>query len=137
MEYPLYYTLEEAETLLPRVEEKIQRLRKIHKALEFLSSINIENEADNPDVDLIITRLNMKYYKRVYLYHKYLTELLTMGVIIKDIRLGIVDFYAKYEGRSIHLCWRIGEKEIKYWHEINEGFVGRQPIDILHQKHTL
>lgn len=136
MEYPIYYTVEEAKLLLPRVEEKIYKLMKIQKALEFLSTINIENEEGNLDVDLMITKLNMNYYKKLYFYHKYLTELLTIGVVVKDVHKGLVDFYAKYEGRDIHLCWRLGEKEIKFWHEIHEGYTGRQPIDRLYQKPT-
>lgn len=135
MEYPIYYNIEEARLLLPTVEEKLRKLIRIQKVLELLGTINIENDGPNQEVELLLTNLNMKYYKKLYLYHKYLAELLTMGVIVKDLRQGLVDFYSKYQGRDIHLCWKMGEKDISHWHEIEEGFAGRQSTDIL-EKNT-
>ncbi len=134
MEYPVYYSLEEARLLLPIVEEKILKIVKTHKALELLSTINIENQEGEQEVDLMITKLNMNYYKRLFYYHKYIAELLTMGVVIKDIQKGLVDFNAKHEGRDIYLCWHLGERDIGYWHEVSDGFTGRQSITLLEKK---
>jgi len=131
MEYPIYYSITEARVILPTVEEKLLKLMKVHKALDFLSNINIENEAGNPEIDLMVTKLNMNYYKKLYFYHKYLGQLLSMGVVIKDVQQGLIDFYAKHQGRDIHLCWKLGEKDITHWHEIDVGFAGRRPIDML------
>jgi hypothetical protein len=52
-----------------------------------------------------------------------------LGVLIKDINLGLLDFPALKDGRGVYLCWRYGEGEIAYWHEIEAGFAGRQPIE--------
>ena len=134
MEYPVYYSLEEARLLLPILEEKLLKLIQIQKALEFLSTVNVENESGGQEIDLMITKLNMKYYKKIYLYHKYIAQLLSLGVVIKDLQQGLIDFNAKYGGRDIFLCWRIGEKDIHFWHEIEEGFAGRQPIERLEKK---
>ncbi|MSR85827.1 DUF2203 family protein [Candidatus Woesearchaeota archaeon] len=134
MQYPVYYSLEEARLLLPIVEEKIIKILKTHKALELLSTVNIENEEAEQELDLMITKLNMNYYKRLFFYHKYIAELLTIGVVIKDIKKGLVDFNAKHEGRDIYLCWHLGEQDIRYWHEIGDGFTGRQPITLLDKK---
>lgn len=60
-----------------------------------------------------------------------LDELTLIGVEIKDWALGIVDFPARFNGRHILLCWRWGEPTVGYWHEINEGFSGRKPIEML------
>ena len=129
MKYPIYYTLEEARLLLPRVEEKVRKLRKISTRLEFLRTLHIQNEGGNHGIELLIMKVQMNYYKNLFLYHKCLAELLSIGIIIKDMRMGLVDFYGKYQGRDIHFCWSLGEKDISYWHEIDEGFAGRQPID--------
>ena len=134
MGYPVYYSLEEARLLLPTLEEKLLKLIKIQKALEFLSTVNVENESGGQEIDLIITKLNMKYYKKIYLYHKYIAQLLAMGVVIKDVQQGLIDFNAKSDGRDIFLCWRIGEKDIHFWHELDEGFAGRQSIELLEKK---
>jgi hypothetical protein len=50
------------------------------------------------------------------------------GAILKDINSGLVDFLALRDGQEVYLCWRFGEPEIQYWHDIETGFAGRQPI---------
>lgn len=52
-----------------------------------------------------------------------------VGIEVKDFEQGIVDFPARYQGRFIMLCYRPGEGRIRYWHEVEDGFAGRQPID--------
>ena len=53
------------------------------------------------------------------------------GVEVKDFEHGIVDFPARYQGRFIMLCYRPGEGRIRFWHEVDDGFAGRQPIEAL------
>jgi hypothetical protein len=57
-----------------------------------------------------------------------LHRILATGVQVKDINTGLLDFSAKKDGREVYLCWRYGEDQIEYWHEIEAGFAGRQPI---------
>lgn len=57
-------------------------------------------------------------------------EIGNMGVIVRDIDQGLVDFPAERYGERVYLCWKYGEKEIAYWHEAREGFLGRKPIKI-------
>jgi hypothetical protein len=52
-----------------------------------------------------------------------------MDVLIKDINLGLLDFPALKDGREVYLCWQYGEGDIAFWHEVEEGYAGRQPID--------
>ena len=51
------------------------------------------------------------------------------NVLIKDINLGLLDFPAWKDGREVYLCWQYGEEDIAFWHEIEAGYAGRQPID--------
>jgi len=53
-------------------------------------------------------------------------QLQSSGVILKDINIGLVDFLSMRDGREIYLCWQYGEEEIRYWHEIDSGFAGRE-----------
>jgi len=55
-------------------------------------------------------------------------EIEVMGIELKDIDAGLIDFPALFEGRVIYLCWRLGEDSIGYWHEMSTGFAGRRPI---------
>jgi hypothetical protein len=50
------------------------------------------------------------------------------GALFKDINLGLLDFLALKEGREVYLCWKYGEQDIAFWHEIEAGYAGRQPI---------
>jgi hypothetical protein len=52
-----------------------------------------------------------------------------LGVLVKDPDTGLVDFPARREGEPVLLCWRVGEDEVAYWHDLVEGFAGRRPID--------
>lgn len=51
-----------------------------------------------------------------------------LGVQLKDLELGLVDFPAEREGRHVLLCWQYGEPEVAFWHGAEEGFAGRKPI---------
>jgi hypothetical protein len=59
----------------------------------------------------------------------FMEELSQLGVELKDCRRGIVDFPAKHMGRPVCLCWMRSEEQLQYWHECDEGFASRQPID--------
>jgi hypothetical protein len=52
-----------------------------------------------------------------------------LGVVVKDIDLGLCDFPHIREGRVVYLCWKLGEKEIRWWHEVTSGYNDRCPID--------
>ena len=51
-----------------------------------------------------------------------------LGVIVKDVDSGLVDFPSLRDGVPVFLCWQLGEDEIAYWHELEEGFAGRKPV---------
>jgi hypothetical protein len=50
------------------------------------------------------------------------------GAQLKDLRTGLVDFLSRRQGREVFLCWRYGEPEVRYWHDLEAGFAGRQLI---------
>jgi hypothetical protein len=52
-----------------------------------------------------------------------------LGVTVKDLDLGLLDFPALREGRDVELCWHVGEDAVGFWHEVGEGYAGRKPID--------
>jgi hypothetical protein len=55
-------------------------------------------------------------------------QILDTGVLIKDINIGLLDFPALRDGREVYLCWQHGEGDIAFWHEVDAGYAGRQPI---------
>ncbi len=56
-------------------------------------------------------------------------EILAAGAEIKDINSGLLDFPAMRQGREVCLCWKLGEPAVQFWHEVDAGFAGRQPIE--------
>ncbi len=58
----------------------------------------------------------------------YVRELQKLGIELKDFHTGLIDFRAVHDGREVYLCWRLGEPEVAYWHELTAGFAGRQKL---------
>jgi hypothetical protein len=59
---------------------------------------------------------------------EYERELMKLGIELKDYYTGLIDFPCWMDGREVYLCWRLGEPEVGYWHEVEAGFAGRQKI---------
>ena len=57
-----------------------------------------------------------------------LGEIVELGGAPKDVGLGLVDFLHLRDGREVHLCWKYGEREIRHWHGLDEGYAGRKPL---------
>ena len=56
-------------------------------------------------------------------------QVLDTGVQIKDVNIGLLDFSALRDEREVYLCWKYGEEDIAFWHEVDAGYAGRQPIE--------
>ncbi len=56
-------------------------------------------------------------------------EIQSLGIVVKDLDVGLIDFPTLFRGNEVYLCWRIGEDDLSYWHGVNEGFAGRKTID--------
>ena len=55
-------------------------------------------------------------------------------MLVKDLDIGLCDFPHMMDGRVVYLCWKLGETEIRWWHEVNSGYSGRQPLE--HEKES-
>ena len=51
------------------------------------------------------------------------------GIVLRDIDRGLVDFPAVIDGREVYLCWELGEDDVAYWHDLDSGYRGREPLD--------
>jgi hypothetical protein len=129
------FTLEEANALLPVVEtlleqaiaakEEAERLEGEIQSLRqriFLSggmTVDVAGVARNrTETEALVQRAK-----------EALAEIDTIGVQVKDLDTGLLDFPCRIEGELVLLCWRRGESRIEYWHTLEAGFRGRQPLD--------
>lgn len=122
-----YFTIEEAEILLPKIEKILRRTIQLDKAIELLSSIEIEVYDDYANLRRI-TKTNKQFHKLSYELYANIEKLEDMGCLIKDLDTGLMDFYYRFEGRDIFLCWKLGENGIKFWHEVDSGYMARKQI---------
>lgn len=123
-----HFEIEEAQKVLPIVNRTVRRLMKLNKTIMLMNSIEIDTNDLSFEQFQNITRMNKDYHRLSYDFYKTLEDLESIGCILKDVEQGLVDFFSSFEGRDIFLCWKVGEKEIRYWHEIHAGVKGRQPI---------
>lgn len=124
---PRYFTLAEAkETLLfirPLMED-VQQIRQKILANQPEAWPAIEKSAGNGG-NRALSKIVQDFEKLEELIHR----IQATDVLIKDINLGLLDFPALRNGREVYFCWQYGEEDIAFWHEVEAGFAGRQPID--------
>lgn len=69
-----------------------------------------------------------RYINALEEIHESLKSIHEMGVIVKDLEMGLCDFPYLMDGRVVYLCWKLGEERIEWWHEIHDGYTGRQTL---------
>ncbi|HEY6075132.1 MAG TPA: DUF2203 domain-containing protein [Anaerolineales bacterium] len=123
---PHYFSLEEASSLLDELRPAIEEIMQIHQRVIELRPDAwqaIEKSAGNGG-SLAASRLLPEFDRLRSLVH----QVQDHGVILKDMGLGLLDFPSLREGREVYLCWKYGEDRIAFWHEVEAGFMGRQPL---------
>lgn len=125
------FNREEANLLLPQIEEHMLEVHRLLDALRLLLSIELEfNDEFLSHAKNI--RYTKEYHKLYFTIYSHLDAIISHGCLIKDIEQGLVDFYSKTkEGKEIFLCWKIGEKNIQHWHTLETGFSERRGIEEL------
>jgi hypothetical protein len=76
-----------------------------------------------------LARRKAEREKAIHRVKDSLAEIDATGVQVKDLDMGLLDFPCVVDGRTVLLCWKLGEKGITHWHGVDEGFAGRKPID--------
>lgn len=134
------FTLSEAQTLLPVVESL---LRKAQAAGKSAGELDQQMQALKQRIFMSggmyvdVTKAARRRAERERALQEArdtLAELEEIGVQVKDLEKGLLDFPSVMEGQEILLCWKLGEQEIGFWHSAEEGFAGRKPLDGRHGK---
>ena len=128
MEYSFrqLFTVEEANALLPTLRELLDDVALRRDALREKS----------PHLEPILQaafsngggRAGSEYGVEAYRLYLAIARIRELGVLLKDLDIGLLDFPHEREGRVVFLCWHPPEERVEYWHEIEAGYAGRQPI---------
>lgn len=130
---PRYFTRQEADRLLSQIRplmEEVQRrsvvfaqlqqeVDAVERRLKGNGHLGEARELQQKQLTLQEMRLGIA---------RLVTEIQELGVEVKDLSMGLVDFRALVDGREIYLCWRVGEARVEWWHSLDSGFTGRQKL---------
>lgn len=129
---PRTFTLDEATALLPRLRELLGEMQEKRIALDRLREALTElARVASGNGHRLGTEVGGKRKEALALadrLNELLAELNGLGCELKGLEEGLIDFPAERGGRTVHLCWKLGEEEIAYWHELDTGFASRQPL---------
>ena len=124
---PQYFTLQQANqnlTIIRPLMDEVQAIRQKIMTSQPEAWAAIEKSVGNGG-NRTLSRLVQDFEKLDALVHR----ILDTGALIKDVNIGLLDFPALRAGREVYLCWQYGEGDIAFWHEVDAGYAGRQPID--------
>ena len=124
-----YFTITTANEKLPIVVDKFKNIVKLKNEI-----VKIEHELNSAltptsTFEQYVT-IKQKLNSAVTKFYQAIEDLENTGVVIKGIDDGLLDFPSKRFDDEVWLCWKEGEKEIKFWHEKDVGFSGRKPISV-------
>ena len=127
------YSIETANHLLPWLEQQFKNLRMVNEDLanhkktlaDLLRNRGNNGHSSSEEVILstreVVDRLTANM-------QEVLKGIDDLGILVRNIEMGLVDFPAERDGRLIYLCWISGESTVAFWHETNVGFTDRQPL---------
>jgi len=131
------FTVEEANAILEQVIPLVEQLQSLRKSI-----IKAHEQIDEPvshfqqgngyplrDVHSKLEELTKRQMLLIEAFRSTMQQLESLGGRLKDLDIGLVDFLSERDGEPILLCWKLGEERIRFWHSLESGFAGRQPLD--------
>lgn len=132
MEEPILFTLEEANALLPHVRETIEIIQENKRRLDELNAeigtLQGQTRGNGHGGGSKLSDLEHRAVVSRGMIEAKIANLRGVGCELKSIEPGLVDFPSERDGRVVYLCWQMGESTISYWHDLDAGFAGRQPL---------
>lgn len=124
-----YFTITTANAILPQIIEKFKNLQKQkQEVLKLEAELNTQMSASFNFTDYVVLKQHLN--SAVTKFYGLIEDLENTGVVLKSVEEGLLDFPSKRFDEEVWLCWKEGEKEIKFWHEKDVGFMGRKPISV-------
>ena len=124
-----YFSISDANKILPSVIKKFNYSKMLKNEIikmEKQMSLDLTSKTSMKDYIILKQKMNTKVTE----FYQSIEDLESIGVVLKGLEQGLLDFPAKRFDEEIWLCWKEGETEIKFWHEKDSGFMGRKPISV-------
>jgi hypothetical protein len=132
---PRFFTLQQAEKVLPDVASAIRQAIAFKAKYERMES-DWQNFSQRVGVmgGMRLDRRQAMEQKTsrqetALALQQAVEKVQEFGCLVKDLDIGLIDFPTLFQGEEVYLCWKLGEPGIQFWHAVDEGFRGRQPID--------
>ena len=132
---PRFFTLQQAQSALPKVEQAVRdalfhktAYQKAEAEMNEISRNIVMTGGMSINRDRVIQIKETRETSGARLKELF-EQIQSVGCLIKDLDVGLLDFPTLYKGEEVYLCWRLGETRIEFWHGVRDGFAGRKPID--------
>jgi hypothetical protein len=131
----IYFSLKEADYAIKRIRGDIDRIEQLSEELQLIDNTKIEFDEDKIENLMLEVELNKSFHEKNLELYMLIGKLIKEGCIVRDIEKLEIDFYSKFDGRNIMLCWRPGEERIIHWHEVNENYTKRKPVGLIEKQY--
>ena len=126
------FSVEEANALIPRLTESFEALARLRGQAESarasLQQLETRGRSNGKDLGTEIRDRQDEIARLSRTAQAAVEGIAGLGCEVKDAESGLVDFPSDRSGRTVYLCWKLGETAIRFWHELSTGFAGRQPL---------
>ena len=124
------FTVDQANRTLPLVRKIVEDIVREHRRWQE-AIVELDRMGSGPQVaqaDPRVEALERKIQGIAREIDAFQVELEAIGIQLKDRRVGLIDFPSELDGRPVLLCWQLGEPSVQFWHDVDSGFAGRQPL---------
>ena len=121
------FTVSEARGLIPQLRSILEEVGDDWNRVKSLNP-QIQKARDKAQFDGY-SPYGVEYIETISHLLGLLQRVRDMGVVLKDVEKGLCDFPYMRKGRVVYLCWQLGEETVEYWHDMETGFSGREPLD--------
>ncbi|MDB4936476.1 MAG: hypothetical protein JWP87_3448 [Labilithrix sp.] len=129
------FTLEAVNALVPRLSNVVGRQLHRRAGIEELLMQLGQKLGDIPERIILdpadpsdVRAMKRDLVEKIERYRAGWRDVEDMGAVLKDARIGLLDFYGEVDGKLVWLCWKYGESECAFYHALEEGFSARKPI---------
>lgn len=129
---PRYFSHDEAEAMLPQVEPILREIQRLRSAIAdseaVLAELQVKAMSNGHAHTGEIRQAQTEESAAVNAIRAAIASINELGIEVKDLDMGLIDFLTQRKERPVYLCWRLGEEGIGWWHTLDSGFSGRRPM---------